>query len=211
MEIKELIIDPDDMNSGVFATSVVDRPAMESHFVTLAKHDDKKKRQTFAEVNSEKQILMGAAMIPNKPIYRRYEDEEFYVFFSPSTVEACALSFAKWGYQNEATVMHEVSVDGCTVFESWIKSDEEKDKSTAFGIDVPVGTWLISMKVQNDDLWQKMVKTKEVMGFSIEGYFIDKAIKQKQQASKMNSAQVELQHLLASQILRNDVKKAKKV
>ena len=39
---------------------------------------------------------------------------------------------------------------------------------------MPVGTWMVSMKVNNDDIWTNYVKTGKVKGFSIEGYFVDK-------------------------------------
>jgi len=43
-----------------------------------------------------------------------------------------------------------------------------------YGLDVPVGTWMGSVKVDNDDIWNDYVKTGKVKGFSIEGYFADK-------------------------------------
>jgi hypothetical protein len=60
-----------------------------------------------------------------------------------------------------------------SVVESWIVEDTEKDKTAKYEMSVPVGTWMISMKVNNDDIWEK-VKLGEVKGFSIEGYFADK-------------------------------------
>ena len=60
-----------------------------------------------------------------------------------------------------------------TVVESWIIEDEQMDKSKKYGFSLPVGTWMISMKVENDAIWQK-VKDGEVKGFSIEGFFADK-------------------------------------
>ena len=41
-------------------------------------------------------------------------------------------------------------------------------------MEVPLGTWMLSMKVLNDDIWNNYVKTGKVKGFSIEGYFADK-------------------------------------
>jgi hypothetical protein len=64
-------------------------------------------------------------------------------------------------------------LEDMSVVESWIIEDVEKDKSKLYGFDLPKGTWMISMKVNNDDVWQK-VKAGEVKGFSIEGHFVDK-------------------------------------
>ena len=41
-------------------------------------------------------------------------------------------------------------------------------------MDLPVGTWMVSMKVNNEEVWNDYVKTGKVKGFSIEGYFTDK-------------------------------------
>jgi hypothetical protein len=43
-----------------------------------------------------------------------------------------------------------------------------------YGLDVPVGTWMGSVKVDNDEVWNDYVKSGKVKGFSIEGYFADK-------------------------------------
>jgi hypothetical protein len=64
-------------------------------------------------------------------------------------------------------------LEGMSVIESWIIEDEKKDKSNLYGFNLPKGTWMISMKVNNDEIWNK-VKAGEVKGFSIEGYFVDK-------------------------------------
>jgi hypothetical protein len=41
-------------------------------------------------------------------------------------------------------------------------------------MDLPSGTWVGSVKVNNDKIWNEFVKTGKVKGFSIEGYFADK-------------------------------------
>jgi hypothetical protein len=60
-----------------------------------------------------------------------------------------------------------------SVVESWIIEDEKTDKSRLYNFNLPKGTWMISMKVNNDEIWNK-VKAGDVKGFSIEGYFVDK-------------------------------------
>ena len=49
---------------------------------------------------------------------------------------------------------------------------------------MPIGTWMVSMKVLNDDVWNNYVKTGKVKGFSIEGYFADKAERPKDKTIK---------------------------
>lgn len=165
----ELIIDEDNEFSGIEAISVVENPAIEEDFIAL-----KKVPVLLAEVDSEKRILMGAALVPNKKILRRNDEEEYYIYFSEDTVRKASELFLKRGYQSNSTLEHHEKLDGMTVVESWLVEDEKKDKSRKYGFDVPVGTWMVSMKVYNDDVWAK-VKAGELHGFSIEGYFADNA------------------------------------
>jgi len=169
MEIIELLIDENKIESGINAVSVVESPAIEENFVALKKHEVELK-----EVDGEKRILMGAALIPNKQIYRKNGDKEFYIYFSEDTVRKASELFLMRANQNNATLEHEKKMlDGMSVVESWIIEDEKQDKSAKYGFNLPKGTWMISMKVNNDEIWNK-VKAGEVKGFSIEGYFVDK-------------------------------------
>ena len=169
MRIIELIIDEQDEQSGIDAVSVVHSPAIEENFVALNKHEIELK-----EVDTEKRILMGAALIPNKQIYRRNaKNEEYYIYFSSDTIRKASELFLMRSNQNNATYEHDKKLTGLSVVESWIIEDEQKDKSKLYGFDLPKGTWMISMKVNNDEVW-KDVKEGKVKGFSIEGYFADK-------------------------------------
>jgi hypothetical protein len=168
VEIIELLIDDTKLEAGINAVSVVESPAIEENFIALKKHEVELK-----EVDAEKRILMGAALVPNKQIYRRNKDKEFYIYFSEDTVRKASELFLMRANQNNATLEHERKMlDGMSVVESWIIEDEKQDKSAKYGFNLPKGTWMISMKVNNDEIWQK-VKDGEVKGFSIEGHFVD--------------------------------------
>jgi len=169
MDIIELFIDENDDVSGIEAVSIVENPAIEEDFVALKNQEFK-----FAEVNKEKRILMGAALIPNKPIYRKNEDNEYYIYFSRDTVRKASELFFIIGNHNKSTLEHQMPLEGLVAVESWIVEDLEKDKSRAYDMEVPLGTWMLSMKVLNDDVWENYVKTGRVKGFSIEGYFADR-------------------------------------
>ena len=169
VEIIELLIDETKEEMGINAVSVVESPAIEENFIALQKHEVELK-----EVDTEKRILMGAALIPNKQIYRKNKDKEFYIYFSEDTVRKASELFLMRSNQNNATYEHERKMlEGMSVVESWIIEDEKLDKSVKYGFNLPKGTWMISMKVNNDEVWKK-VKEGEVKGFSIEGYFVDK-------------------------------------
>ena len=171
MDIIELILDEDSEGlTGIEAVSIVEMPAIESDFVTLSEQEIK-----LAKIDDEKRLLMGAALIPNKPIFRKNGDNTFYVYFSQKTVRRASELFFQNSMQNNATLEHEMEINNLTVVESWIVEDTEMDKSKKYGLNVPNGTWMISMKVENDEVWNDYVKTGKVKGFSIEGFFADKA------------------------------------
>jgi len=170
MKIIELLIDEEALLSGIEAISIVDRPAIQENFITLKEQP----KVNLAEVDNEKRILMGPALIPNKNIYREDEDGEYYIYFSEDTVRKASELFLTRGNQNKSTLEHEASLHGLTVVESWIIEDDVHDKSKKYDFNLPVGTWMVSMKVNNDEVWDKYVKTGLVKGFSIEGYFTDK-------------------------------------
>ena len=168
MDIIELFIDENDESLGIEAISIVDKPAIDEDFVALSKQ-----KIEFAEVDKEKKILLGPALIPNKPIFRKSGDKEYYIYFSKSTVKKASELFFIRGNQNNATLEHQLKLKGMSVVESWIV-EGENDKSKNYGLDMPEGTWMVAMKVLDDEVWENFVKTKKVKGFSIEGYFADK-------------------------------------
>jgi hypothetical protein len=170
MRIVELVIDEEALYSGIEAISIVDRPAIEENFIALSQEH----KIELAEVDKEKRILMGAALVPNKNIYRQNEDEEYYIYFSEDTVRKASELFLMRGNQNKSTLEHEAELHGLSVVESWIIEDETHDKSRKYDMDLPIGTWMVSMKVNNDEVWNDYVKTGKVKGFSIEGYFTDR-------------------------------------
>lgn len=170
MRIIELILDEDQAKSGIDAISIVEAPAIESNFIALNSH-----KIDFKSVDNEKRILMGPALIPNKPIYRNQDGEEFYAYFSKGTVKRASELYLMRGNQSNATLEHELKIHGLSLVESWIKEDMEKDKSALYGLNDPIGSWMISMKVDNPKVWEDYVKTGLVKGFSIEGYFADKS------------------------------------
>ena len=195
MRIIELILDEEDLDAGVEAISIVESPAIESDFVALKNQEIK-----LAEVDKEKKILMGALLIPDKPIYRNGSEGEYYIFFSKDTIVKASQMFLQNGNQSRSTLEHAQALNGLTLVESWIVEDKAKDKTALYGLDVPVGTWMGSVKVNNEDVWNEYVKTNKVKGFSIEGYFAD----------KMEAPKEAIEEQMAEQLL-NQIKQHSKM
>ena len=171
-KIVELIIDENNEELAIDAISLVTDPAIEYDFVYFNKA---KNNLTFAKVNDEQRLLISPALIPNKQIFR-YDadtDQDYYVYFTEKTVKQASEMYLKHSNSNSATLQHENKVTGVHTVESWIIQDAEMDKSKLYGYDLPKGTWMVSMKILNDDVWNQ-IKEGTIKGLSIEGYFVDK-------------------------------------
>ena len=186
MKIVELILDENQDASGIEAISIVKNPAIEEDFIAL-KSDEIK----LAEISKDKKILMGALLIPNKPIYRNNGEDEYYIYFSKDTVLKASQLYLTKGNQNNSTLEHQHSLSGLSLVESWIVEDQVHDKSRKYGMNVPVGTWMGAVKVNNDEVWNDYVKTGKVKGFSIEGYFADKMERPKDSIGLSENQQAE--------------------
>ena len=154
-------------SKGVFAISLVNAPATEETFIAMAKQE---KIVKFAKVDEEQRILMGLVLQPDQLIYRVDEDgNEFEMFFSAETIKDFSQNFFQSGFQLNSKLEHDEPIEGVTFVESWLVENPKVDKSAAFGLEYPRGSWLVSMKVDNDDIWNNYIKTGELKGFSIDG------------------------------------------
>lgn len=150
-------------DSETYAISLVEAPAIESEFVALAKEEEK---QVFLESN-ERHMVYGAALIPDMDIYRNDGEHEYYISFSKESIEKMSQDFMKEYRQYEVKTDHEDVANEVCVVESWLVSDAYKDKSNALNISVPEGTWMVGMKVNNIETWDR-IKAGELKGFSVE-------------------------------------------
>jgi len=170
-KVIELLISDESEELTIDAISLVTSPAIEQDFVYFGKE---KNNLTFAKIDEEKRMLVSPALIPEKTIFR-YDpntDSDYYVYFSKDTVRKAAELYLKHNNHHKATYQHEERVPGVLTVESWIKEGEQ-DKSKLYGYDLPNGTWFVKMKIENDEMWNK-IKEGELKGLSIEGYFTNK-------------------------------------
>ena len=167
-QIIELFLNPEMGLDGVGAISVVSDPAIDEDFFKFSKNGEIK----FKSIDKEQKVIMGALLIPNQMILRDLgEDQYGYVYMSAETIKETSQLFMKNENQNNATLEHMVELNNMTVVESWIVEDLVHDKTVKYGMNYPVGTWVVSMKVYDDDLWNEIIKTGMVRGFSIEGNY----------------------------------------
>jgi hypothetical protein len=167
LDIIELFIDESREEDGIDAISLVEFPAIEENFVALSKH-----KVEFKTVDSEKRIIVGLALVPNKLIYRRRGDYEYNITFSTETVRKASELYLKRLKNNNTTLEHAEFTGGVSVIESWIVEDPEKDKTALYGLNAVEGAWAVTMKIDNDEVWED-VKQGKYLGLSIEGMFSD--------------------------------------
>jgi hypothetical protein len=149
--------------------ALVDRPAIDKNFLAFA---EDKMQVAFEIQDEEEQIITGALMLADKPIYRNDDNGEYYVVFTKDTIKQIAQKFFAKGYQSNVNLMHDsgMKLEGLTMFESWI-TDEKRGILPMKGFeDVPDGSWFGSFKVNNAEVWA-MIKEGKVKGFSVEGLF----------------------------------------
>ena len=171
MDLIELFINDDEANDGISAISFVKQPAIEENFVALSQQ-----KVEFKSIDDDKRVVVGLALIPNKEIYRRQGDYEYNIVFSEDTVKKASHLYLKQLNNNNATLEHEENATGISVVESWIVEDVETDKSKLYDLNATKGSWVVVMKVDNDEIW-KDVKDGTYLGLSIEGIFSDQEVK----------------------------------
>lgn len=158
LKLNELDVD------GLTAISIVTDPAIQKPFMKFS--NIKMKIE-----NDDEKIITGPALIPNMLIFRRSPQYgEHNVFFSENTIKELAIKYLSENKQNNVTVEHQYNANHISLFESWIIENPENDKANALGFsDLPKGTWMISMKIQNESVWNQ-IRDGELDGFSIEAY-----------------------------------------
>ena len=151
---------------GLQAIALVDSPAIGLNYQAFAPHK-------FEVINEEKRIVMGAAMIPDLPIYRRDERGEYYAIFKKETIKALVQKLFKENKHNNFNEQHNAFkiLDGVYIYQSFI-TDAELGISAPSGFEnIADGTWFIAAKVENDEAWAKVKEEGLLKGFSVEGVF----------------------------------------
>lgn len=196
LETIELFIDDEDQ-SGIEAISLVEFPAIEENFVALSKHKIELKT-----MDEEKRLVVGLALVPDKKIYRNNGGFEYNITFSKDTVRKAAEKYLKSLKIHNATIEHEMEVDGVYLTESWIVEDKAKDKTALYDLNAPEGAWAVAMRIENDEVWED-VKAGKYLGFSIEGIFNENQGWDAEDLSVMKKINQLLDELESSQELKS--------
>ena len=170
LPIYKLVV-TDNEESGVNMNSFVEQPATEQDFFIFSKDE----KLNF-KVDPERRIVTGAMMVSDTPIYRNNGVEEFMVVFEKATIEKIVQKFMKDGFNKNVNTDHSTPVEGVTMYESFITDSERGILAPKGFPKVPEGSWFASYKVDNDDVWAKVLDGT-FKGFSVEGVFNKQLVK----------------------------------
>ena len=153
---------------GIQNIALVDSPAMMQEWLAF---NEQKPYEFKMALQEEQRIVTAPVIVADLPIYRKVEDKEFYVVYKKDTNMQILQKYMLDGNQRKVKLTHDTSElsKGIFVFEVFI-SDASRGIKQPEGFDLPDGTIFCSMKVNNDDIW-KRVKSGEVKGVSLEGFF----------------------------------------
>ena len=168
MKLYDISIDPTDFETGLNAISLVENPAVEVDFLAFAKEES----AVLQFADEERHIITGIALLADTPIYRIAPDgTEYYVRFTKDCIRQLVEKYFKFGLTNSVNIEHKDNqfVDGVTMLESYI-IDKERGICPSEFASAPDGSWVVSYKVSNLDVWSK-IKSGEVKGFSVQGLF----------------------------------------
>ena len=182
MERFELTLEDIDIE-GLMAISIVNSPAIEENFRAFSK----KHQFSISKIDEEKRIITGPAMIAEKDIITEDWDGNLYAeYFSADTIRKISEKFILDGKLNSINLEHYLNANDISIVEYWIVEHSHQDKSAFLGYNLTPGSLMISMKVNNDTVWD-LIKNGSLKGFSIEGFFTSrfKIIQKNYQKKKM--------------------------
>jgi hypothetical protein len=188
LPLYRIVINEEDELTGVDFISLVDEPAIEINWMAFSsEHFDFK-------VEKDKQILYGPLMITDKVMYRNDEIRgEYNVKFLKQDIESIVKKFSKNNFNNNISFMHSGQVVKGTLVEHFIV----REGMTVPGFEnIPDGTWMGRVYIEDEKFWTDYIKTDIVKGFSIE----INGLLQRQDFSKETSLWAEIENIVTSDI-----------
>jgi hypothetical protein len=163
----EIVVD-DTIETGIRLISIVENPAIEVKGMAFS-DEDILKNYEFKQIE-DKQYIVGPALIPDKKIIQ--ENDRFgihYVFFTKETIEKMVEKFNRSGSNRRINLEHSNQMVDAFIAEDWIIEDSIHDKSKKYGFDLPVGTYMVKVKVDDPEFWKNIVRGEDKYSFSVEG------------------------------------------
>lgn len=160
LPIFEITIKEDEEYLGL---SLVNNPAIGENYIYF--NDEVEIKMDF---NDEQMIVKGPALIPDKLIYRNDNLGERYIYFTKESIKKFAELLVNKN-KNKFNTEHTNNYINANIIESYFTSKENE-------FNVPEGSWIISLHVLDNDVWNK-IKSGEYQGFSVQGLFANEMVK----------------------------------
>ena len=170
----------EDSNQGIRFVSLVKDPAIGVKGMFFSQEELTKELSYQFKSVDEKQIVVGPAMIPNRKILRKDEnDDMYYVIFRPEVIKQMVDTFNRENNNKSINVDHTNRMVNGFIQQNWIVEDSTYDKSRIYGYNLPVGSWFIEVKIEDKEFWNTEVKDENKFSFSIEGMMNQELIEMK--------------------------------
>lgn len=165
-----LDVNAEDMYSGMEAISFVKKPATQLKWNKFS--DDDNVKHNFKS-NESRRVVTGPIMLCETPIKRSSKSlGTYYVKFSEDTIFTMMKKYFKENKIHKVNENHKSNkvVPNVYLIESFIISDRVTSELYP---DLPMGTWMGSFYIEDEDYWNDVIMTDEFEGFSLEGNFIE--------------------------------------
>lgn len=161
--IYNIAIEEDEFDLGLTKMSLVEYPAVNVPFLKFSENDIVK--ETFS-TNKDKKIVTSVALLADTPI-KRIDDygNLYYVVFNKEIIGKLVNKFFKDDLIKSVNINHFEDTDKAYLIESYFVNEELGIKPK--GIYSTDGSWIVSYKILDDDLWND-IKEGKLNGFSVE-------------------------------------------
>lgn len=161
--IYNIAIEEDEFDLGLTKMSLVEYPAVNVPFLKFSENDIVK--ETFS-INKDKKIVTSVALLADTPI-KRIDDygNLYYVVFNKEIIGKLVNKFFKDDLIKSVNINHLEDTDKAYLIESYFVNEELGIKPN--GIHSTDGSWVVSYKILDDNLWND-IKGGKLNGFSVE-------------------------------------------
>lgn len=161
--IYNITIEEDEFDLGLTKMSLVEYPAVNVPFLKFSENDIVK--ETFS-TNKDKKIVTSVALLADTPI-KRIDDygNLYYVVFNKEIIGKLVNKFFKDDLIKSVNINHFEDTDKAYLIESYFVNEELGIKPK--GIHCTDGSWIVSYKILDDNLWND-IKEGKLNGFSVE-------------------------------------------
>lgn len=159
----------DNEKLGLTCISLVNKPAVQSDFVKFEDvgHIAQVTLSDCADPLEHK--LLGVALRADFPILRYDKlNQPYYIVFTAETIEKMVERYSEKQLINNVSLQHNGTlIKGAVMTQSFIKNTSKGINPVGFE-HIEEGSWFVEMKIIDDKLWNMIINSKNLNGFSIE-------------------------------------------